>query len=243
MSRVSSEALERVRQAYDEKSADFRATDKREKWAYLAAKLLTDHYLLHEVDLADKTVLNIGCAPHPIDEIMYVHRCRKWVASDLNPNVIKANETLCREEMSDRLLARMEWQVADATALPFPDASFDVVVSMSVLEHIPDGRWRIAFREIHRVLRPGGVAVITMSNKLNVPYYLWSRKMQARGCEFGYEECIYPWTMRRCLAEAGLEPQKFISSFWFTPSIWAKFMQIPLLKYFGMRMGYRCRKV
>jgi FkbM family methyltransferase len=44
---------------------------------------------------------------------------------------------------------------ADAENLPFPDASFDLVYSWGVLLCAPDiGR---AFREVHRVLRPGGV--------------------------------------------------------------------------------------
>lgn len=46
----------------------------------------------------------------------------------------------------------------DITALPDPDASFDVVICNHVLEHIPDDR--TAMREIYRVLRPGGFAVL-----------------------------------------------------------------------------------
>ena len=48
----------------------------------------------------------------------------------------------------------------DATAMPFPDASFDRVIAAEVLEHIPaDQR---AMDEIARVLRPGGLAAITV---------------------------------------------------------------------------------
>jgi colanic acid/amylovoran biosynthesis protein len=46
----------------------------------------------------------------------------------------------------------------DITALPDPDGSFDVVICNHVLEHIPDDR--TAMREIYRVLRPGGFAVL-----------------------------------------------------------------------------------
>ena len=47
---------------------------------------------------------------------------------------------------------------ADLTALPFADASYDLVICAHVLEHIPDDRAAIA--EIHRVLRPGGTALL-----------------------------------------------------------------------------------
>jgi SAM-dependent methyltransferase len=46
----------------------------------------------------------------------------------------------------------------DVTALPDPDGSFDVVICNHVLEHIPDDR--AAMRQIRRVLRPGGFAVL-----------------------------------------------------------------------------------
>src|SRR5262249_21659316 len=48
----------------------------------------------------------------------------------------------------------------DATAMPFPDDSFDVVIAAEVLEHIPADQ--DAMNEIVRVLRPGGTAAITV---------------------------------------------------------------------------------
>ena len=47
---------------------------------------------------------------------------------------------------------------ADVTALPFGDASLDVVASLDVLEHVPD--YATALREFARVLRPGGVLLL-----------------------------------------------------------------------------------
>lgn len=47
---------------------------------------------------------------------------------------------------------------SDLTCLPFRDDSFDLVVASHVLEHISGDR--IAAREVYRVLRPGGVALL-----------------------------------------------------------------------------------
>jgi 2-polyprenyl-6-hydroxyphenyl methylase / 3-demethylubiquinone-9 3-methyltransferase len=49
----------------------------------------------------------------------------------------------------------VSYRVGDAIALPFPDASFDVVCAMDLLEHVEDPDRVIA--EIGRVLRPGGL--------------------------------------------------------------------------------------
>lgn len=56
------------------------------------------------------------------------------------------------------------WGVrGDVGYLPFPDRSFDMVISRSVIEHLADPA-RV-FQEFHRVLRPGGKVVILTPNK------------------------------------------------------------------------------
>jgi SAM-dependent methyltransferase len=48
----------------------------------------------------------------------------------------------------------------DITCLTFPDCSIDLIISGDVLEHVPDPA--AAFRETHRVLRPGGFHLFTV---------------------------------------------------------------------------------
>lgn len=51
----------------------------------------------------------------------------------------------------------------DLSCLPFADASFDHVVSLDVIVHFPLGREPVAFSELARVLKPGGLCAIRVS--------------------------------------------------------------------------------
>jgi SAM-dependent methyltransferase len=52
-------------------------------------------------------------------------------------------------------------EVRDATQLPYPDASFDHCICISVIEHVPGDGDSAAMAEMWRVLRPGGVLELT----------------------------------------------------------------------------------
>jgi SAM-dependent methyltransferase len=56
-------------------------------------------------------------------------------------------------------------RVGRLEALPWPDDAFDLVTALDVIEHTPDDR--ITLRELRRVTRPSGFAVVT------VPAYQW----------------------------------------------------------------------
>lgn len=53
---------------------------------------------------------------------------------------------------------------ASLTALPFPDASFAVVLCLDVIEHLPIADQTIALAEMTRVLRPGGTLLASVPN-------------------------------------------------------------------------------
>ncbi|MGI8558823.1 MAG: class I SAM-dependent methyltransferase [Solirubrobacteraceae bacterium] len=62
----------------------------------------------------------------------------------------------------------LDARVADVLELPFADASFDVVVSNSTLDHFKThAMLRRAHAELARVLRPGGELIITLDNREN----------------------------------------------------------------------------
>ncbi len=54
---------------------------------------------------------------------------------------------------------------ADATHLPFPDASFEIVTCFEVIEHVNQEQQRALLREVRRVLAPGGMAIVSTPNR------------------------------------------------------------------------------
>ena len=93
--------------------------------------------------------------------------------------------------------------VADVRRLPFRDASFDAVYSMGTIEHFKDPE--TALREMHRVLRPGGRAVVGVPNRWD-PFLrpLLARALQAFNL-YGYERSFSRRALRRMMESAGFE--------------------------------------
>lgn len=61
-------------------------------------------------------------------------------------------------------LSRFSYRQADVNALPFDDARFDVVTCQTLLIHVPDPR--VTLREFKRVLKPGGLVILSEPNNL-----------------------------------------------------------------------------
>ena len=82
-----------------------------------------------------------------------------WSGKDLSGN--RPENTLRNAEL-EGVADRVEVRNEDATKMSFPDATFDVILSNVCLHNIPtrEGRAK-ACREIVRVLKPGGVALIS----------------------------------------------------------------------------------
>lgn len=73
---------------------------------------------------------------------------------------------------------RIDFQLGSAVKLPWADGSMDVCLVLELLEHVTD--WKGCLNEFTRVLRPGGILVLSTTNKLcpiqqefNLPLYSW----------------------------------------------------------------------
>lgn len=143
-----------------------------------AARYRLEPYIADFAGFADgrgKEVLEIGVgmgADH-VEWAKAVPRCLQGV--DLTPRAV---ELTCERLAAYGLTSNV--RVADAEDLPFPDNSFDLVYSWGVLHHTPDTAR--AFREVRRVLRPGGAVRIMIYHRHSiVGFLLWLRYAAARG--------------------------------------------------------------
>jgi SAM-dependent methyltransferase len=82
--------------------------------------------------------------------LAFAPHVRAVMASDLTPRMLAAAEAFIRGQG----ITNISFELADAEALPFADASFDIVVSRIAPHHFPNPQRFV--QEAARVLRPGG---------------------------------------------------------------------------------------
>ena len=112
--------------------------------------------------LSEHAILDIGCSSGIISNFI-ADRVQMVVGTDVDINsVIHANG---EKKLNSRFLP------SDAQALPFRKEIFDIVICAHIYEHVPDSRKLM--KEIHRVLRPGGVCFLAVGNRLRLlePHY------------------------------------------------------------------------
>ena len=94
---------------------------------------------------------------------------------------------------------------ADVRSLPFRDGSFDAIYSMGTIEHFPESE--TALREMYRVLRPGGRAVVGVPNRWD-PFLrpVLARALQTVGLYgYGAERSFSRRSLRRMMESAGFD--------------------------------------
>jgi len=116
------------------------------------------------------TVLDVGCGIGGSSRILSREYGFAVTGVTISPNQVKRAQELTPPDLP------VKFQVDDAMALSFPDASFDAVWSIEAGPHMPDKA--VFARELLRVLKPGGLLVVADWNQRDDrsrPLGLWER--------------------------------------------------------------------
>jgi SAM-dependent methyltransferase len=122
--------------------------------------------LIAEVHLqSGETILDVGCGSGVLDRWLaqYTNKHNPIVGVDVNRYLLREAATLVQKEALDDLITLQEGNAED---LPFPDDSFDAVMSHTVME---EGNAKKMLSEMVRVVKPGG-RVAVMVRALDVPW-------------------------------------------------------------------------
>jgi cyclopropane fatty-acyl-phospholipid synthase-like methyltransferase len=150
---------------YDEAFMDAMASEYERGSAWTRMRL-ENVRLLVDPRPGDR-VLDLGSAAGSIAHYLSTLGC-ETVGVDLSETgVARARERY----------PELRFEVADAAALPFPDAAFDKAVAADVTEHLDDGTLGGMFTEARRVLVPGGTLSIHTPNPKHLIERLKARNL------------------------------------------------------------------
>ena len=172
--------------------------------AFLLGREKIDRIVYRELGCHDRsaTVLDVGCG---IGSQVAEIRNLGFEVSGLEPAAEMRRLAIAAN-------AGVEIRDGSITALPYDDGSFDMVIALEVLRYLPAVDSEAAWREMLRVLRPGGTIVVTMVNRWAIDGYWFYERLQARRASRGsiavraHCEFVTPGQVRRDLArlDAGL---------------------------------------
>ena len=143
-----------IRRYFDAESDEY-AQRRAEEFSFIAQKRIALALLPPRM----ARVLDIGCGPAVLAEDLLA-RADEYCGIDLSPEMIaRASAHMASHPQRERC----SLSVGEAQALGFADASCDAIVALGLLEYLPS--YEGALREMWRVLRSGGVAVLAVPNR------------------------------------------------------------------------------
>jgi len=113
----------------------------------------------------DKNCLDAGCGGGRFVVAIAKLGAKKVNGIDVSEKAVES----AKQRLKERNLFNAEVQVASVLNIPFPDKTFDYVVSSGVIHHTPDPRR--AFNELTRVLKPDGKLFLSVYGKYGLKWF------------------------------------------------------------------------
>lgn len=173
--------LEKTRQDYNSIAEDFSRT-RQFTW---------DIEILSQYALDGERVLDLGCGNGRLLEILG-EKPIEYFGLDTSEKLI---------EIAKKKYPQDRFEVGDILKLPYSDNFFNKVFAIRILHHIPSKAFRLrAIEEIKRVLKPGGILILTVWNVWGSKYkinllrtikYSFLKIVGRPGLDFG--DAFIPW--------------------------------------------------
>jgi len=186
----------------------------RNRYRFVAARLKKYAALHTGAAPGFESALNLGTGEGDYDR-MIAGYCTNLTGCDVNEEDLAHARTLNQGVMN------LRYEPNNALALSYADASFDLIVSCEVIEHV--GQPELMVQEMFRVLRPGGVAIMTFPSR-EFPFtydpvnrfWQWTRKpadreyLIAQGAyAFGHDYLIGSDDFKKWAKSAGFQIVEF----------------------------------
>jgi ubiquinone/menaquinone biosynthesis C-methylase UbiE len=194
------EAKAKVEALFDSLALEY-VREREQQFSFITQKRIVVELLHRE----HGRLLEVGCGPGiMLPDLLAMGYEVDGI--DVSAEMIRRAE----QRMSSHPLGqRCKLGTGDVENLAYPDATFDAVLAMGVLEYLPS--YDVALREMARVLKPGGHVVLTIPNRASAYHvarasYIALRRLLGRPRSTSYEAnpCL-PWVLDRQLAAARLD--------------------------------------
>lgn len=183
----------------------YRLKKEDERAALSRSSSLEFHYTkkhLQSLIKATDRVLEVGCATGYYG-FHFADKCREYLGIDIVPDHIN----LFREKIAESQIKNISCQIGDATNLHgIENNSFDVVLCLGPMYHLPPDERELVFAECARVCKTGGIIAFAYINKIGV---------YAGACIM--DSCYPNEQANRCVLENGTDDLKPGVFFYTTP--------------------------
>jgi arsenite methyltransferase len=187
-----------------------------------------------------ETVLDVGCGPG---------FTTAEIAEEVGPGgrVVGVDTSESMLALARRRCPGSDFKMADATKLPAADGSFDAALAAQVYEYVPDVAAALA--DLHRVLRPGGRAVVVDTDWSSVSWHSSEPERMQRVLALwaGHlADPVLPRTLRSKSRKVGFEVAEpevmHVTNFTYGADVYAGFVGPLIRDYVAGRGGVTARE-
>ncbi len=220
--KIAKELLKKVKKDYSSISEDFDKT-RRHEWKEFEIFLKYIKTGQHLVDL--------GCGNGRFHEFINKHKKVRYTGIDNNSLLLnKANKAF----------PKTSFIKGDLLKIPIQNAKIDTVVSIAAFHHIPSIKLKEkAINEIARILKKGGILIITAWNLFQPKYkkYIWQARLKSilSFGKYDMRDTFIPW------GKTGVKRYYYAFKFEELKKLLEKKFEI-LEEYKGNNLVFICRK-